>query len=71
MQRGADWASTEVLTGVGLIVAGVAAQAAGLHDLFAQALVPFGIGMILSDAAGRAARAARERVAVRVRKDDE
>ena len=62
--------STEVLTGAGLIVVGLAALALGDHDLFAQALAPFGFGLILSDCAARAAKKTRERVRARIRRRD-
>lgn len=61
--------STEVLSGFGLIVAGLGAHVMGFHDVFAQALAPFGVGMILSDGISRAAKTTRERV--RVRRDDD
>ena len=63
--------SSEILTGAGLIAMGLIAQAAGHHEMLAQAMAPFGVGLILSDALGRAGKAARERVKVRVRRDDE
>jgi len=71
-----DWkktllTSTEVWTGVGLTLAGVAALGLGAHSVLAQALAPFGIGLVLSDVLTKAAKAARERVKVRVRRDDE
>ena len=63
--------SIEVCSGLGLIVAGVAAQVIGLHTILTQALVPFGVGLILSEYLPQAAKSARERVKVRVRRDDE
>lgn len=54
--------STESLTGIGLIVAGLGALMLGMHDLFAQALAPFGLGLLLSGGVGRATKTARERV---------
>lgn len=63
--------SPELLTGIGLVTAGLMAVANGNHDLLSQILAPFGGGLILSDTVGRAARAARERVKIRVRRDDE
>lgn len=71
-----DWkkslgTSTEVWTGLGLTLAGVAALGLGAHGILAQALAPFGIGLALSDVLTKAARAARQRVKVRVRRDDE
>jgi hypothetical protein len=71
-----DWkkellASTEVWTGVGLILVGLAARGLGASDLFAVALTPFGIGLILSDVAAKLAKAAREKAKIRVsRKND-
>lgn len=62
--------STEVLSGFGLIIAGVGAHLMGFHDIFAQALAPFGVGLILSDGISRAAKSTRERIRVRVRRDD-
>lgn len=62
--------SIEVLSGFGLIVAGVGAHLMGFHDVFAQALAPFGVGLILSDGISRAAKSTRERIRVRVRRDD-
>ncbi len=62
--------SNEVLAGVGLIVLGLLALAAGRHDIVSQALAPFGIGLILSDALTRAGKAAREGVKVLIRRDD-
>lgn len=61
--------STEVLSGFGLVIAGFAARLLGFHDVFAQALAPFGVGLILSDGISRAAKATRERIRVRVRRD--
>ncbi len=68
-----DWkktllTSTEVWTGAGLLLAGLAAPAAGMHGAPAQALAPFGVGLILSDVLTKTTRAARERA--RVRRDD-
>jgi len=68
-----DWkntllTSTEFWTGTGLVVAGLAALAAGMHGALSQALAPFGVGLILSDVLTKTARAARERA--RVRRDD-
>lgn len=61
--------STEVLTGAGMIVVGLGMIGAGMHGFLADALAPFGVGLILSDGIGRAAKAARERV--RVPRDDD
>ncbi len=64
----------EVCTGSVLIVLGFAAWAASIHALLASALAPFGVGLILSEAAALAIRTARERVKVRakvrVRRDE-
>lgn len=60
---------TEVLFGFGLIVAGVGAHVLGFHDVFAMALAPFGVGLILSDGLSRAAKTTLQRV--RVRRDDD
>lgn len=61
--------STEVLTGTGMVVVGLGMMAAGMHGFLADALAPFGVGLILSDGIGRAAKAARERVRVRRDRD--
>jgi len=71
-----DWkktllTSTEVWTGVGLTLTGVLALGLGAHGVLAQALAPFGIGLVLSDILTKAARTARQRVKVRVRRDDD
>lgn len=71
-----DWkktllTSTEVWTGVGLTLAGVTALGLGAQGVLAQALAPFGIGLVLSDVLTKAARAARQRAKVRIRRDDE
>ena len=63
--------STEVWTGVGLILVGMAARGLGANDLFALALTPFGIGLILSDVASKVAKAARDRAKVRVKDRDQ
>lgn len=60
---------TEALSGFGLIVAGLGAHMLGFHDVFAMALAPFGVGLILSDSLSRAAKTTRQRV--RVRRDDD
>jgi hypothetical protein len=62
--------SNELLVGGGLIVAGLLALAAGRHDMVSQAMAPFGIGLILSDALARAGKAAREGIKVLIRRDD-
>lgn len=64
------FSSTEVLVGTGLIVLGLLALASGRHDMVSQALTPFGIGLILSDALTRAGRAARQTAKVMIRRDD-
>ena len=61
--------STEIMIGFGMVIAGALALAAGFHDVFTMALIPFGAGLALSDIATRIARATRERVKVRVRRD--
>ena len=71
-----DWkkellASTEVWTGVGLILVGLMVRGLGASDLFALALVPFGIGLILSDVAAKLAKAARDKAKIRVRREDD
>ena len=63
--------SIEVWTGIGLILVGLAARGLGAADLFAWALPPFGIGLILSDVAVTLAKAARERAKIRVRDRDD
>ena len=62
--------SNELMVGGGLTVLGLLALAAGRHDLVSQAMAPFGIGLILSDALTRAGRATRETVKVLIRRDD-
>ena len=71
-----DWkkhlmTSTEVWTGSCLTLAGLVALALGLHGVLAQALLPFGIGLALSDVLTKAAKDARQRSKVRVRRDDD
>lgn len=63
--------STEIVTGLFLIGAGIAIQIAGIHNVLSMALAPFGIGLILSDILTRAGRAARQRVKIRIRRDDD
>ncbi len=63
--------SNEVLTGVGMIVIGLGMMAAKMHGFLAEAMAPFGVGLILSDGLSRAAKAARDRVRVRVRRDED
>ncbi|MDQ2799744.1 MAG: hypothetical protein M3Y13_08895 [Armatimonadota bacterium] len=70
MQKKLPEASTEVLLGAGMIVVGLTALALGDHDLFAQALAPFGFGLIISDGATRAAKKTTERVRARLRRPD-
>jgi hypothetical protein len=62
--------STEIWTGLALIVVGLMVQLAGMHSVLAVALAPFGLGLILSDMLTRFGRATRERVKVRIRRDD-
>ena len=69
-----DWkktlrSSTEVWTGLGLIVAGLTALCLGVHGILALALAPFGVGLILSDVVGSAAQQARAKVRLRRDKD--
>lgn len=71
MQNKLPEASTEVLLGAGMIVVGLTALAFGTHDLFAQALAPFGFGLIVSDGAARAAKKTTERVRARIRRPDD
>ncbi len=71
-----DWkksllTSTEIWTGAGLIIAGITALSLGVHGVLAQALAPFGIGLILSELLTRAAKATRDRVKIRIRRDDD
>ena len=63
--------SPEISTGILLIIAGLSAIVLGAHGILAQALAPFGIGLILSDIVTKAAMASRERAKVRVRRDDD
>ncbi|BDI32477.1 hypothetical protein CCAX7_45280 [Capsulimonas corticalis] len=63
--------STEVLSGFGLIAVGISAQALGIHDIFAVAMAPFGVGLILSDMLSKVARATRDRVKVRIPRDND
>lgn len=62
--------SPEVWTGLGLILVGLALRGLGVHDLLVTALVPFGIGLILSDQAVKLAKSARDRAAVRLKNRD-
>ncbi len=62
--------SNEVLTGTCLIVAGILAPVAGIHSVLTMAMIPFGIGLILSEVFIRFGRATRERVKIRVRSND-
>ena len=69
-----DWkktlrSSTEVWTGLGLIVAGLTALCLGVHGILALALAPFGAGLILSDVVGSAAQQVRSKVRIRRDKD--
>jgi hypothetical protein len=70
-----DWkelaASAEVWTGIGLVLVGLFARGLGTHDLFALALPPFGIGLVLSDVAVKLAKAARDKAKVRVDKRED
>ncbi len=71
MGKKSSWMSIEIWVGLGLIVLGLLALSLGRHDLVAQALAPFGIGLILSDVLTRFGRATREGVRVLIRRDDE
>ena len=62
--------STEVICGTILVVMGAMALASGYHDMFTMSMIPFGAGLILSDIATRIAKATKERVKVRIRRDD-
>lgn len=64
------FSSTEFFAGVGLILAGVLARLAGMQDIFSEALMPFGFGLMLSECASRVAKANRQREKARVRRDD-
>lgn len=71
-----DWkkallTSIEVWTGVSLVLAGLAALCLGIHSILAQALAPFGVGLILSDVVCKSTGAGRERDKVRVRRDED
>ncbi len=61
--------SPEVWTGSVMIVLGLAAFLAGIHELLAYALAPFGAGLILSEVVTLSIRRAHERVKVRPRRD--
>jgi hypothetical protein len=61
--------STEVITGVSLILAGVVAQAAGYHGMLSMALIPFGLGLALSEPGSRLLKDKLQRVKVRIRRD--
>ena len=50
---------------------GLLALGLGRHDMFSQAMAPFGIGLILCDVLTRFGKAARETVRVLIRRDDE
>jgi len=62
MQAKGFFSSAEVLTGIGLVVAGLCGMADGRHDLLSQALAPFGGGLIFSEMVSRLARGARGRI---------
>lgn len=63
--------SMEIMAGMALVVMGVIAFALHVNGMVAEALAPFGIGLILSDVLARAGKAARESVKIRVRRDDD
>jgi len=58
------------MTGIAFIVIGLLAQAAHIHGILAVAMAPFGVGLILSDVLAHVGKATRERVKVRMRRDD-
>ncbi len=62
--------SPEVWTGSVMIVLGLAAWIAGIHALLATVLAPFGAGLILSEVVTHSLRRTRERVKIRVRRDE-
>ena len=62
--------STEIMTGIAFIAIGLLTQAAHVHGLLAVAMAPFGVGLILSDVLTRFGKATRERVKIRIRRDD-
>ena len=61
--------STEALTGFGLVISGICAQAAGFQNVFTMALIPFGVGLILSDVISYLHQVVRVRVRVRRDRD--
>ena len=61
--------STEVISGAVLVVMGALALASGYRDIFTMAMIPFGAGLILSDIAARIAKATKDRVKIRIRRD--
>ncbi len=70
-----DWkkallASTEVWTGVSLVLAGLVALGLGVHGILAHALAPFGVGLLLSDVFTKTTGSARASK-IRVRRDDD
>ncbi len=71
MQKKSSLISTEVLTGIGMIAVGLLAKGTGAHGLLADAMAPFGVGVILSDIMARAGKAARARVKIPVRRRDD
>jgi hypothetical protein len=62
--------STEIMTGLAFIAIGLLTQAAHIHGLLAVAMAPFGVGLILSDILAHVGKATRERVKIRIRRDD-
>lgn len=71
MDKKQSFLSMEIWAGISLIVLGLLAMAAGRHDLISQALLPFGIGVILSDLLTRFGKATRETVKVLIRRDND
>jgi hypothetical protein len=64
------FSSSEVVTGLCLMVTGLLAQIAGIHNVLSMAMAPFGLGLILSEVLARFGRDTRERVKIRIRRDD-
>ena len=63
--------STEVLSGSAMVAVGLVLIVGNVHGFLADALAPFGVGLILSDVFCRAAKAARDRARIPVRRDDD
>jgi len=58
------------MTGIAFIAIGLLTQIAHIHSMLAVAIAPFGVGLILSDVLTRFGKATRERVKIRIRRDD-